>query len=90
MSEKPGDLPGGYYSAHGINDGGKIVGIGTTATDPVPGVAVAWYLTDGMEEIDPFSNDKALSALAMANNGLPVGVGFINDRQANRRGPSFT
>jgi probable HAF family extracellular repeat protein len=84
IGEPPGDYPGGFDAALGINDGGKIVGTSTTATDSYPGVAAAWYLTGAMEEIGPFPNGKALSAVAVANNGLAVGVGFINDRQANR------
>ena len=64
--------------AAAINDYGKIVGfaISPQSFSPVP---VAWYTSGGMEEIGPYPNGAALTAIGVANTGQAVGTGLIND-----------
>ena len=61
-----------------MNDYGKIVGwaISPQTGEPVP---VAWYTSGGMEEIGPYPNGTALTAIGVANTGQAVGTGLIND-----------
>ena len=64
--------------AAAINDYGKIVGF-ATSPQSFAHVPVAWYTSGGMEEIGPYPNGTAVTAIGVANTGQAVGSGLIND-----------
>ena len=65
-------------AAAAINDYGKIVGF-AISPQSFAGVPVAWYASGGMEEIGPYPNGRALTAVGVANTGQAVGTAVIND-----------
>jgi len=64
--------------AAAMNDYGKIVGF-ATSPQSFSRVPAAWYTSGGMEEIGPYPNGTALTAIGVANTGQAVGTGLIND-----------